>query len=54
MAQTTITELAEELKNDFNCPGENTEKYIIFSILIKKENEYDDKVTTYKIKFIDS
>ena len=48
-----VKELAEEFKNDFNCLGGNTEKHITFSIPIKKEN-IDRKITTYKIKFIDS
>ena len=33
--------------------GENTEKYITFSVPIKKELD-NDKLITYKIKFIDS
>ena len=48
-----IKELAEEFKGQFDCLGENTEKYIIFSVPIKKENE-DGKAITYKIKFIDT
>ena len=48
-----IKELAEELKGQFECLGENTENYITFSVPIKKENK-DGKVITYKIKFIDS
>ena len=31
-----IRELAEEFKGQFECLGENTEKYITFSITIKK------------------
>ena len=31
-----IKELAEEFKSDFNCLGENAEKYITFSVPIKK------------------
>ena len=31
-----IKELAEEFKGEFECLGENTEKYITFSVLIKK------------------
>ena len=31
-----IRELAEEFKDQFECLGENTEKYIIFSVPIKK------------------
>ena len=49
-----IKELAEEFKGQFECLGENTEKYITFSVPIKKENNDDNKVITYKIKFIDS
>ena len=45
-----IKELAEEFKSDFNCLGENTEKYITFSVPIKKENK-DGKTI---IKLIDS
>ena len=33
--------------------GENTEKYITFSVPIKKEHD-NVKTTTYKVKFIDS
>ena len=32
-----IRELAEEFKGQFECLGENTEKYIIFSVPIKKK-----------------
>ena len=46
-----IKKLAEEFKSDFECLGENTEKYITFSVPLKKEN--DEKIT-YKLKFIDS
>ena len=48
-----IKELVEEFKSQFECLGENTEKYITFSVPIKKENE-DGKTITYKIKFIDT
>ena len=48
-----IRELAEEFKGQFECLGENTEKYITFSVPIKKEHD-NDKTITYKIKFIDS
>ena len=48
-----IRELAEEFKGQFECLGENTEKYITFSIPIKKEHD-NGKTITYKIKFIDS
>ena len=30
-----IKELADEFKEQFECLGENTEKYIPFSVLIK-------------------
>ena len=33
----TIKELAEELEGEFYCLGEYTEKYITFSVPIKKE-----------------
>ena len=56
-----IKELAEESEGEFECLGENTEKYINFTVPIKKEiTEKDkngnDKITkiSYKIKFIDS
>ena len=38
----------------FKCIGVNTEKYIIFSVPIKKKIENKDIEITYKIKFIDS
>ena len=34
-----IRELVEEFIGQFECLGENTEKYITFSVPIKKENE---------------
>ena len=46
-----IKRLAEEFKGDFECLGEDTEKYITFSVPLKKE---DDGKITYKLKFIDS
>ena len=56
-----IKELAEEFEGEFECLGENTEKNITFSVLIKKEitkkdKNGNDKITkiSYKIKFIDS
>ena len=48
-----IKELAEELEGQFECAGEKTEKYIIFSVPIKKELD-NSKSIAYKIKFIDS
>ena len=56
-----IKELAKEFEGEFECLGENTEKYITFSVPIKKEitkkyKDGNDKTTkiSYKIKFIDS
>ena len=37
----------------FECLGENTEKYKTFSVPIKKEL-YNGETIAYKIKFIDS
>ena len=56
-----IISLAEEFEGEFECLGENTEKYITFSAPIKKEttkkDKYgNDKATEIlcKINFIDS
>ena len=51
-----IKNLAEEFEGEFECLGENTEKYITFSVPIKKEITKKDKIVkiSYKIKFIDS
>ena len=46
-------QLARECKGNFECLGENTEKYITFSVPIKKEHS-NSKTATYKLKFIDS
>ena len=49
-----IKKLAEEIKGEFKCLGENTEKYITFSVPLKKENDNDnDKKITYKLMLID-
>ena len=48
-----IKELAEKFEGQFECLGENIEKYITFSVPIKKELD-NGKTITYKIKFIDS
>ena len=48
-----IEQLAEEFKGQFNCLGGNTEKYITFSLPIKKEVDSDITII-YKLKFIDS
>ena len=54
-------ELAEEFEGEFECLGENADKYITFSVPIKKEitkkeKDGNDKTAkiSYKIKFIDS
>ena len=49
-----IKELAKEFDGNFNCLGENTEKYITFSVPLKKKIENKNLEITYKIKFIDS
>ena len=56
-----IKELAEEFEGEFGCLGETTEKYITFSVPIKKETTKKDKdgkdkttKISYRIKFIDS
>ena len=48
-----IKQLARKFKGNFDCLGENTEKYITFSAPIKKGHD-NSKTTTYKLKFIDS
>ena len=48
-----IKKLAEEFKGKFECLGENIEKYITFSVPIKKRLD-NGKSITYKIKFIDN
>ena len=47
-----IKQLAKEFKGNFDCLGENTEKYITFSAPIYKTND-NDKTIIYKLKFID-
>ena len=49
-----IKELVKESEGNFECLGENTEKYIAFSVPIKKRIENKDIEITYKIKFIDN
>ena len=56
-----IKELAKEFEGEFEYLVENTEKYITFSVPIKKEITKKDKngndkikKISYKIKFIDS
>ena len=51
-----IKELAKEFDGKFECLREITEKYITFSVPIKKKIKNKDKITkiTYKMKFFDS
>ena len=49
-----IKELASEFDGNFECLGENTEKYITLSVPIKKKIDNKNIDITYKIKFIDS
>ena len=49
-----IKDLAKEFEGNFEFLGENTEKYITFSVPIKKKTENKDLEIRYKIKFIDS
>ena len=49
----TINQLAEEFKGELDCIGENMEKYITFSVPIKKKCD-DNKTITHKLMFIDS
>ena len=48
-----INELANEFGGQFECLGENTEKYITFSVKIKEKLD-NGKTITHKLKFIDS
>ena len=41
-----IKQLAEEFEGEFECLGENTEKRIYFSVLLKKENDNAKKSYT--------
>ena len=49
-----IKELVREFAGNIECLGENTEKYITFSVPIEKKIENKNIDITYKIKFIDS
>ena len=49
-----IKELVKKFEGNFDCLGENTEKYITLSVPLKKEIENKNVEITYKIKFIDS
>ena len=48
-----IKRSAEECAGDFECLGESKEKYMTFSVPIKKESN-EGSTIIYKIKFIDS
>ena len=55
-----IKELAEQFKKQFTCLGENTEKYIIFTVpsekkvtRIDKNGEENTKNISYMLQFID-
>ena len=48
-----INQLAIDFKVELNCIGNNMEKYITFSVLIKKDCD-NNKTVRYKLKFIDS
>ena len=50
-----IKELVKEFEGNFDCLGENTEKYITFSVSIKKKIENEASIEiNYKIKYFDS
>ena len=49
-----MKELVKEFEGNFEFLGENTEKYITFSVPLKKKIEYKNIEINYKIKFIDS
>ena len=49
-----IKELAKEFEGNFEYLGENTEKYITFSVPLKKKIENKNIEINYKIKSIDS
>ena len=46
-------QLVIEFKGELNCTGDNMEKYITFSVPIKKECD-NNKTITYKLNVIDS
>ena len=47
-----IREVVKEFEGNFECLGENTKKYITFSVPTKKRIKNKDMEITYKIKFI--
>ena len=48
-----IKESAKDFQGKLECLGENTKKYITFSVPVKKQLD-NGKTITYKLKFIDS
>ena len=48
-----INQLEREFDGQLECLGENTEKYITFSLPINKKLD-NNKTVMYKLKFIDS
>ena len=48
-----VNQFVEEFKGELDCLGENMEKYITFSVPIKKKCD-DNKAITHKLRFIDS
>ena len=48
-----IKEFAKKFKGNIDCLGENTEKYITFSVTLKIEIR-NRILVTYKLRFIDS
>ena len=48
-----MKQLAREFKGNFEYIGENTKKYITFSVPIKKEHD-NGKPSLYRRQFIDS
>ena len=48
-----INQLAKEFNGQLECLGQNTEKYVTFSVPVKKELD-SNKTITYKLKFIDT
>ena len=49
-----MKELVEEFKKQFSCLGENTKKYITFTVPIEKNGEEITKNISYILQFIDS
>ena len=48
-----MEQFAEQFKDEFDCIEENMEKYITFSVPIKKKCD-NSKTITYKLNFINS